>query len=254
MPRALEEVSRALELDETFAEAHARLGRIKYAWQWEWSSAEAEFRRGLELGPNNIVVLEKYAVFLAHVGRFDEAVAVGRRARELDPVGPRGLAWLYVYAGRYDEAIAELLEATELNPNNAGAHFFLSMCYAAKGMSNEAREADERATALYPACDEDPYWLAMRGYRDAITGGRAQAFASVERLLELRKRRYVPPFWMALVYTALGDVDRAFEWLERSYETRDVLLAHVVGTLAMDPLRNDPRFHDLLRRINAPTS
>lgn len=252
MPRALEEVSRALELDESLAKAHAQFGTIKSWWQWDWSGAETEFRRGLELGPNDTAVLELYAEFMVEMGRFDEAVAMSRRARELDPVSPSLLPWICHYAGRYDEAIAELLETIELYPNNPGAHFVLAWCYAGEGLFDKAREEGERARALHPAPDEDPFWVTCRAYFYTMTGERTKALETLKHLMDLRRRTYVPPWFVAMVYSGLGDKDHAFEWLERGYEARDVLMIKVVANSTMDPLRDDPRFDDLLRRMNLP--
>ena len=255
MPAAQAAVLRALELDDTAPEAYARLGEIKYVWQWDWTGAGEAFERALELGPNNDTVLNKYAAFLAFQGRFDEAIEMQRRAVELDPLSSRALrelGWTYWYARRYDEGVRWLRKTIELSPNDYPAHLYLSWNYGQMGQPAEAVAALERAAEIHPAPYDDPYHLTVATWVYQGAGQTGRAEAALARMLALRRHGYVPPVLMAVAYVSVGDHDRAFEWIERACEVHDPQLPVLGVAPPLDDLRSDPRFDDLLRRTNAP--
>jgi tetratricopeptide (TPR) repeat protein len=249
-------VLRALELDSDSADAHVQLGKIIALWEWDWKGAEAELLRALELSPNNVLAINSYAGFLVSTGRVEEALAVEQKAQELDPLGSKGLArhpgWLLWYARRYDEAIAYLLETIEADPDDYVSHLYLSMNDWGKGLHAEAIATLERAGELHDAPDNDPYFLGCLAFAQGSAGRSKEASLTLQRLLDLRSEKYVAPWWVAIACLGLNETDRAIEWLERAYEARDPNVFFIKMNPAVDALRSDPRFQDILRRMNFP--
>jgi tetratricopeptide (TPR) repeat protein len=257
LPRAHAAVLRALELDPDLADAYVQLSRIIALWEWDWKGAEAGLLRALELSPNNVLAIHSYAGFLVSTGRVEEALAVEQRAQGLDPLGSKGMTrhpgWLLWYARRYDEAIAYLLETIEADPDNYVSHLYLSWNYWGKGLHTMAVETLEHAGRIYPAAPRyDPNYVACLAFAQGSAGRSTHASATIRQLLELRKRTYVPPMLVAIAYTGVGDTEHAIEWIERAYEVRDPHLLSIKMSPALDPLRSDPRFQDILRRMNFP--
>jgi len=241
---------KALQLDDTLAEAHVSLGYIKKR-DWDWAVAEKELKRALELNPSSAPANSMYSIYLRDIGRPDEALAYAKRAFEIDGPSPKSIADLgdaYYNARQYDQAIGLYLKAIEMDPNFAPAHARLGAAYLAKGMYREAIEELQKAKAL----DNSPErqgrfaWLA---YAYAVSGQRAEAQKMLDELQETAKQRYIPPYNFALIYTGLGERDQAFLWLEKAYEEHAQNLTHLKANPMFDSLRSDPRFTDLLRRI-----
>ena len=254
MPKAQDPLSKALELDENLPSAHTLLGDLKRTWQWDWSGAEAEFRRALTLDPNDIDAMKGLSQYLGCVGRSEEAIEIQRRAAELNPLDLRTLYWLgwtYWAGRRYDESIAQLRKTIELYPKDYSLHLILSWNYMWKSLYDEALEELQNAAELHPAAVGDPYFWMSAASVNARAGRIAEANEALQRLVALREEGYLPPTFMTLAYTFLGDFDRAIEWLERGFEARD---GHVscLAIPAFDPLRDDPRFQDIVRRLNFP--
>jgi serine/threonine protein kinase/Tfp pilus assembly protein PilF len=247
-PRAKAAALKALEIDDTLAEAHASLGWTKAFYDWEWSGAEREFQRAIELNPRYGDAHLMYGAALRKMGRVEEAVAEYRRAQELDPLSLSSSAFLGVtfYEGRqYDQAIEQERKTLELDPNFTQANAVLGFAYAQKSMHKEAIAQFEKGLVVSPG---DTRTLTGLGYAYAVAGRRAEAQKVLDQLTELSKEKYVGADGMALIYTGLGEKDKAFEWLEKAFEE------HAVGDIKawppFDPLRPDPRFADLLRRMN----
>jgi serine/threonine-protein kinase len=251
-PRAKAAAFKALEMDETLAEAHASLGAAREEYDWDWVGAEKEFRRAIELNPGYATAHQWYAEYLSHMGRNNEAIAEAKRAQELDPLSLiinaiRGRVCFY--ARRYDEAIAQCRRTLELNPGFYPAHLYLGWAYEQEKLYAEAISEYQKAIALEQGNPRLAADLA-RGY--AAVGKRTEAVNIISHLEELSKRRYVPSYAMALTHAALGDASRAFQWLDKAYQDRDSQLVWLKAEPGFDSLRSDPRFQDLLRRMKFP--
>ncbi len=247
LPRAKAMATKALEIDEELAEAHISLAFARMTNDRDWSGAEVEFKRAIELNPNHATAHHWYAEYLASLKRHDEAIAEIERAQELDPVSlivHTEVGRHFYYARQYDRAIEQLRKAVEMDPNFARAHQYLGRTYVKEGMYEEAAAECQKAWQL----DHTPRTLGFLGYAYAVSGKRGAAQKVIEELKGESKRRYVSPYWIAVVYAGLGDTDGALEWLERLYEERSGFLIFLKVEPIFDSLRSDPRFTDLLRR------
>lgn len=251
-PLAKASALKALELDDGLAEAHAALGLAKLAFDWDWSGSEQEFRRAISLNPNSSTAHYYYGLLLTAMGRADEAVRETRTALELDPLTPSmnvQLGWVLYYARRNDESIAQLRRALELAPDFGYAHMELGWNYAQKRMYPEAFLECQRAVTLMP---KDQVTLGCCGMVYGLAGKRQDALTLLRRLKEVSARSYLDPYNVALLYDGLGDIDRTMEWFERAYRERSSSLYAINVEVVSDQLRSDPRFLDLVRRMNFP--
>jgi serine/threonine protein kinase/tetratricopeptide (TPR) repeat protein len=250
MPDAKEAALKALEMDETLAEAHTALAVVSQRFDWNWSEAERSFKRAIELNPGYARAHLLYAFFLGDRRRFDEARAESGRAQELDPVSPMAgatVGWALYFARRYDQAIDQFKKTLEADPQFWVAHDYLARVYFQKGMYGEAIEEFQKAKTLSPGT---PVIVAELGYTHAVSGKKREAQMALDELKELSRRgRYVPMFVFALLYSGLGDKDRAFEWLEKAYEERSPVFEYLEVEPFYDGLRSDPRVLELLRRL-----
>jgi len=248
-PMARAAATKALSLDETLAEAHFVLADVKLYYEWDWAGAEAEFQRAFKLNPSIAMAHYHYAWFLALQGRLDEAIKEHKRAWELDPLDPGNKSWegwLYITGKRYDEAIEAARMSLELNPDYPIGHFVLAEAYAAKGLHDKAIEEARKAAAV------DPASLRFILVRALAFAGRKDEARKL--LTEQEKQR--PTLWdyMAVpsAYLALGDKDEAIRWLEAGYKAHSPWLPWIKEEYLYEPLRSDPRFQDLVRRMNLP--
>src|SRR5258706_2093747 len=245
---------KALKLDDTLAEAHAALAWIEMA-DWNWTGAEQEFRRAIELNPNLPVARTWYAQFLSNMRRFEESLAQAEFARRLYPVSPDTSvhsAESYLNAGRVDEAIEFYRKVLELEPNYFVAHHSLARAYIEKGMYQQAIEELEKAMALG---GRDSLSLGVLAHAYGKAGQRQEALKLVSELLQRPNREHVPPLRpLTIAYSGLGDKDKAFACLETAYERRSGALWELNSQPLYAPLRSDPRFQDLARRIGLPES
>ena len=251
-PKAGVAAMKAVELDDTVAEAHSTLADIKKGYDWDLAGAGLEYKRALELNSNSSLTHASYADYLAKLGRPEEAIAEARRARELDPISEAFQAFLgfILYRARkYDEAIAACHKALELNANYPNAYWFLAFALEQKREFPEAIAILKKAVSVSDA----PLYRALIGHAYALAGERAAALSILDELQVLSKQRYVSPLDIALVYTGLGDRNSAFQWLERAYGER-VMRIQELAEPHFDSLRPDPRFEDLLQRIGLPPS
>jgi TolB-like protein/Tfp pilus assembly protein PilF len=248
-PKARRAAERALELDGDLPEAHVSLAVTLKDYYWDWRGAEKEYKRGLELNPNNSVARQWYAEFLACVGRHAEAIAECARARQLDPLSQMAAATQgrhgYFFARQYERAREELGNVVRTDPEFWIGHNFLGWTYAVAGQFAEAMAAFSTAKQL----DDNPETLVGLGFTFGISGERARAEEILRQLQDLRKQNYVQPVSIALVYTGLGEKDEAFEWLDKAYEEHAQWLSEIKVDPAFDPLRTDARFTDLLKRV-----
>jgi TolB-like protein/Tfp pilus assembly protein PilF len=242
-PQAKAAAQKALELDDTLAEAHTSLAYARYYYDWDWAGAEAEFKRAIALNPNYATAHQWYGEYLFYMQRFDESLAQINRAHELDPfslVINYELASPYFYMRRYDQAIKKYREAMEMDPHFPLASYYLAVCYEQKGMFDEAintfgNEKGSASTTL--------------GHIYAVSGRRREA----QNILHVLMKAPKSPYLIARVYAGLDDKDQAFAWLEKAYEDRDERLVMLKVDQLLDSLRPDPRFQDLLRRVGLAT-
>jgi serine/threonine protein kinase/Tfp pilus assembly protein PilF len=251
IPKAEAAVRKALELDDSLAEAHNALGNVK-RYSWDWPGAERAFKRAISLNTNLAVAHDGYANFLSNVGRHEEAVAEGRRAKELDPLSlgfSTRLGLTLLFARRHDEAIDALKQSLVMDPASSVPYLFFGYNYAAKGLFAEAVAAYLEAIRLG---DDSASAQIYLGAAYAHSGDRARAQAILKRLQT--SGSYVSPGELAILYAALGQREQAFTSLEKAFDRRDVQLVYLGTDPAFDDLRHDPRFEDLIRRVGLPTS
>ncbi|HEY0761998.1 MAG TPA: tetratricopeptide repeat protein [Pyrinomonadaceae bacterium] len=240
--------TKALQLDGGLAEAYSALGYVKH-YNWDWTAAEQNYKRAIELNPSYANAHNFYAGYLMSRGRIDESIAASNRARELDPFSlsisaQRG--FLFENARRYDEAIEQLRSVIAMDSGHYQALWILGHTYAANKQFDEAVAAAEKAVEV---SDRAPGALGMLGLAYGLAGRKQEATKVLNELLELSKTRYVTPAALVNVYLGLGDKEQAFVWLEKSYQERSNYVAYLKVFPLLDPIRSDPRFNDLVRRI-----
>jgi adenylate cyclase len=249
-PKLKAAAHRALELDATIAEAYTVLAVPALFYDLDWIRADEGFRRALELNPNSAIAHDWYGtIYLRPMGRHDEAIAHGQRAKELDPLTPYirvDLGFAYNFARRYDEAIAECKQIPDIDPNFYFTYWCLGYAYWQKGMLEEAIAAYQRGVDMNPGDLRVKAHLAMV-YADA--GDKARAQRILEEFKEKARREYVPAIALAWAYMAVGDLDSAFASMDKMYEQRDPELIYMNVHVIHDRLRGDPRFHELMRKI-----
>jgi TolB-like protein/DNA-binding winged helix-turn-helix (wHTH) protein len=251
VPLAKVALRKALELDPELAEAHASSAFFRFWYDWDWSGAEQEFKRALLLYPNNAIVHGTYAQFLNAMGRGDEAVREQQKKGELDPLygTGSGLGLNLCYARRFDDAITELQKVLEVHPDDDIAQMLLALAYAQKRMYPEAIAACRKAVSIAP---DEQISLGGCGGIYALAGQRQDALAVLDRLKKLNSRLHVDPYVFAYVYDCLGDSDRTMDLLEKGYQEHSPQMPFIKIEFWSDRLRADPRFQDLLRRMNFP--
>ena len=247
-PKAKDAALKALELDDNLAEAHASLAYNKTYYDWDWPGAEKESQRAIELNPGYATAHYVYSMSLFRTGQFGEGIAEAKKAVELDPlslINDRNLGNAFYMARQYDQAIEQERKTIELDPNFISAHEWLGNAYIRKSMYSEGIAELQKELAISSG---NPVPLSWLGYAYAVSGKRGEAQKVLDRLNDLSKQRYVAAVDMARVYVGLGAKEKAFEWLEKGYTDRSIGALKVDP--AYDPLRSDPRFTDLLRRMN----
>ncbi len=246
--RARDASAKALALDLGLGEAHCMLAYITAVCDFNWVSAEQEFKRALELTPNSADTYDLYGRMCLALERNDEALAMERRAQELDPLAHRAdVARALLRAGRYDEALQAATHAVELDPHYARGHATLGWAYLKKGIVKQGVAELEIAVSLSPG---DTLWLAQLGQAYGMVGDVARARDVLHQLEELARQRFVSPYHIAFVYTGLGEQDSAMDWLERAYEDRSGPVYSVKGSFLFTTLHAHPRFIALLRKMN----
>jgi len=246
-PRAELAARKALELDPELAEAHVVMAAIAEA-QWHWAEAESEYHRALDLRPNDAAAHSAFAWWLDCQGRTEEALTMSRRARALDPLAISGahLAWHLFFARHYDQAIQELHSALAVKPDDAFALWVLGFTLIANNHPQEAIPVLKKGVSL---SNNSPALIGLLVNANAQAGRPADALRLLDELKRRKKTEYVPAAAFVLAYLGLGDYDQAFFWLEQAYKEQSYILLLLKVFPFFDPIRNDPRFIDLLHRV-----
>jgi TolB-like protein/Tfp pilus assembly protein PilF len=248
MPQAKSAAMNALKIDSTLGEAHAELALTRAINDWDWTESEKGFKRAIELNPNYAGGHIRYAWLLAVVGRLDEGIQEAKRAHELDPLSVDiwlYYGWNYYVARDYDSAIEEYRKILDLFPNEGSAHTWIAMALLQKGLHNEAIEECSKN-------ESGPSRNWKHGYIYGIAGKREKALDILNYYLDLSKKEFVWPTNIVFIYIGLGEKDKAFEWLEKTYKEHEAYLDLLQVEPMYDPLRSDPRFKDLLKKMNFP--
>ena len=252
MPKAKAAAVKGLEIDEALAEAHVSLGYVSFTYDGDWPAAGKHFEQALTLNPAYSSTHTFYALYLSSLGRSEEALEVAERALDLDPASPavsHSLAVQLYLARKFGRAIEQAHHTLEMDANFAISYAVLGEVYLAKGMYRECLSPLEKYSALSRRSATS---LAFLGYSYARLGERKEALRIIDELKAASKQSLVPALFVALVYAGLEDKDQAFTWLEKAHEERFNRLAYLKVEALWDPLRSDPRFADLLRRVGIP--
>jgi TolB-like protein/Tfp pilus assembly protein PilF len=253
-PQAKAAASRALEIDPTLTEAHTAMAYSLALYDWNWAEAEREFKRAIELDPKSSLAHVRFAIcYYLPTGRMNEAVKENELAVELEPlnlVGGANLTWMYLGARRNIDALAQGRKVNDLDAAFVLGRYQLGLAYNANGMYEEAISLTEKPLQADPA---DQLMLQVAGYAYARSGRKNEANAVISRFKEIAKTQYVMSFFVATIYAGLGEKNAAFAELEDAYGQRDWRMSALLKVEPMlDPLRDDPRYKDLLKRLNLP--
>ncbi|HJR05918.1 MAG TPA: protein kinase [Pyrinomonadaceae bacterium] len=248
LPQAKAYAERALQIDESLAEAHASLGYINNQ-MWQWAEAEQEFKRAIELNPNYPTAHHWYCLYLRDVGRFDDSIAEIKRAQELDPLSIAingNVAQAHLLQGDVNAAAEQSRKMIELNSDDSNGHYWLGRVYLKQGRNSDAIAELQKAVEL----DRASSLLRELGYACAVTGKRSEALAIIKELEQSYTLREAIGQDLATVYAGLGERDKAFAWLEKDFQVRSGQLAGISWYSPFETLRDDPRYADLMRRMN----
>jgi eukaryotic-like serine/threonine-protein kinase len=248
-PKARRAAEKALELDQDLAEAHAALAFINHQWEWDWIEAEREFKLAIDSKPNYAPAHQWYSSLLAGTGRTEEAIAEAKRAQELEPfslIVSSHLGWINYLARRYDQAIEQAQQKLKLDPNFFPAHRYQALAHQAQGKHDLAIAGFQKALSLSRG---SPLLKAELAHAYAIAGRRKEAQAALDELQQLSVSRHFSPSHLALIYTGLGENDRAIELLNKAFNERAERLVWLKVDPRFDRLHSDARFIDLLQRI-----
>jgi TolB-like protein/Flp pilus assembly protein TadD len=251
-PMAKQAASKALELDGNLAEVHASAAAITMLYDLDWAGAERGYKRALELNPNYPETYEVYSYLLSCTGRLDEGIEMAKRGLQVDPLSVSisdDLTGAHYWARHYDEALAQGQKSIELDPGHAAAYLFLGQAYDLKGSYDEAIAAYQKAINL---SQRTTNIVGLLGHAYAVSGRRGEALKILKELKEISAHGYVSPYDLAILYTGLGDKDNAINQLNRAYEERAGWIMALKVEPMFDPLRSDPRFADLQRKMNFP--
>jgi eukaryotic-like serine/threonine-protein kinase len=250
MPKAKSSAQRAVQIDDTFGDAHANLGYAYFFYDYDFPAAEKELKRAIELSPNDSFAHQMYSWFLAAVKRSDEAIAEGQQAQKVDPLsGEANMIFgqtLY-YVHHYDQTIQQLGNTIELAPDLWISYDLLGWSYEVKGQLPEAIGEYQKARQVEGGTIKEP--LASLGRAYALQGKKAEAEKVLGELKEFSNHDHVPPYYFAMIYAALGDKDQAMAALEKAYEERSWYVVLLAVDPKVDSLRSDPRFKQLVQRV-----
>ncbi len=250
MPKAKTAALQALVIDDTLAEAHTSLARVLAVYDWNWTDAEKEFKRAIELNPRYAVAHQWYGGYLERTGHINEAISERKLALELDPLSTTTIFELgqnFLFARDYDQAIAQFQRCLELDPAYPAAHQYLPLAYVQKGMYEEAlakiRAAPESASLRL---------TGVPGYVYAVSGHVSEAKKELEEIKKLRETEYISAPSVSYIYAGLGERDEALSWLEKGFEERAFQMQLLNVDPRFDNVRDDPRFVELVRKVGLP--
>ena len=252
-PKAEAAAEKALSLDEDLAEAHASLAFAHWNYDFDWDVVDREYKRAIELNPGYATAYHWYSGYLSGMGRHSEAIAAVKKARELDPLSPRinaNVGFILYFARQNDAAIEELQKTLQMDTSSGAPYLYLGMAYLQEGKSQEAIVALEKNSRISDSPAADALDLAY-GY--AVAGRRKDSLGLLHQVMAQPHKSYMPALWVARVYTALGEKEDALKWLRKAYDERSPQLPFLNVDPRWDPLRSDPRFQDLLRRMKLRT-
>jgi TolB-like protein/DNA-binding winged helix-turn-helix (wHTH) protein/Tfp pilus assembly protein PilF len=252
--KAKAEALRALELDDSLGPAHATLATVKEELEWDWPGADREFRRAIQLSPSYATAHQWYGEYLMRVGRVQEGLAEMQQAAELDPGSPlmnAELGGALYWARRYDNSIHQLQMAIAMEPGFAYTHSWLGFAYEQEGMQKQAVEEFQKAVDLSGG---SATFIAALGHGYGLMGNVEEGRRIAEKLKALSKHSYISPYDMAIIYAGIGEKDEALHWLEVGYTVRDPALDMLKVEPALDTLRSDNRFQELVHRVGLPAS
>jgi TolB-like protein/DNA-binding winged helix-turn-helix (wHTH) protein/Tfp pilus assembly protein PilF len=248
-PKAKAAALKALELDDTLAEAQTSLATVRFNYDWDWLGASRGFQRSIELNPSYATAYQRYSLYLMAMGRTKESLAQMTRARELDPLSISmnfSLGWRLYMARKYDQAIEQLQNTLEMDPNFALPRMVLGQAYEQKHAYPQALAELQKAVSI---SHDSPQMLGALGHAYGASGNRSEAEKVLAQLMEQSKRQYVSPFYVAIVYVGLPENDKALDWLEKAYQDRSNAIVFGKVDPQLDPLRSTPRFQALLHRL-----
>ncbi|HEY6268006.1 MAG TPA: protein kinase [Candidatus Acidoferrum sp.] len=247
-PKAKAAAMQALDIDDALPEAHTSLGLVKEHFEWDWTGAEREFRRAIELNPNSATAHHWYGDYLANMGRSEEGLRETRKAQELDPLSliiNTTLGKQLYLAGKNEQAVEQLRKVLDIDAKFAPARPLLEEVYAGMGKQKEAVAEREKILSLSGSPE-----LAASIEEDFTKGGYKGVLQSwLDGLTEISKYGYISPYNIAQAYMRMGEKEKTFSWLEKAYEEHDSGLVSLAVEPMFDPIRSDPRFKDLLRRM-----
>ena len=251
-PKGKIAAKRALEIDDTLAEAHTTAGALTMFYDLDWTAAEREYKRAIELNPSYPISYEVYSYLLSATGRLDEAIKMAQRGADVDPLSvvlADDVSGAYYLARRYDEAIKQLEKSLEIDPNHFGGYMALGQVYEAKGMHEEAIKSLQKAIGIGGRTSGV---LAPLGRAYAASGKKVEAQKILTELKEMAKQTYVSSYDLAILYVGLGDKEHALEQLHKAYEDRAGWIMDINVEPIFDSLRSDPRFAELVSRMKFP--
>lgn len=246
-PKAKAAAIKALEIDDQLAEGHTSLAYVFAQIEWNWPRAESEYKRAIELNPNYATAYQWYSNGLLARGEFEKSVAMIRRAQELDPLSliiSDNFAWTYYGAGRYDEAIQAFQKTVEMDPSFIPAQNDLGLAYLQKGMYVDAEKQFLKVNERSKSFGTTSFAILY-----ALSGKKDESLKLLNERLKISASEYVSPFSIAQIYSALNERDRAFQWLEKAFESRESQMVNLLVDPLFDNLQSDPRYSDLKQRI-----
>jgi TolB-like protein/DNA-binding winged helix-turn-helix (wHTH) protein len=251
-PKAKAAAIRALEIDPTLAEAETSLATAKFNYDWDWAGAAQGFQHAIQMDPRYATAYQRYSLYSIAMGRFDESLEQIKKARELDPLSisiNSSLGWRLYLARQYDRSITQLRDTLELDPSYEWAHFILGQAYEQKGEFNLARAELQKAVEL---SHNSPLMISALAHADALSGNQEEALRLLQQLAAQSRKQYVSPFYVAVVYVALGKTETAMDWMDKAFADRSNGLVFLKVEPELDPLRSNPRFVALQRKLNFP--
>jgi len=248
-PKARDAAQRALQIDDTLAEAHASLAYVKHRYEWDWQGAEREFKRAIELDPNYAPARQWYSSFLVAMGRSGQGIREARRGLELDPLSLNvnsQLAWVLYLSHRYDEALEQCRKVIALDDNFFPPRRYAGLAYEQMGRHQEAIAELNKARSI---AGGSPVILGALAHAQAVAGNHTEAKRLLDEIIAGVPQRRVSSYEVAVIYTGLGEKEKAFEWLEKAYTEHNEYLNYLLVDPRFDRIRGDARYASLLQRV-----